>query len=131
MTMIPQTSTTSRSRYHASAYAFVLDALNHAQSRASKASPYEKEPHVSGPELLDAFRDLAYKQFGGMALVVFRQWGLQCTDDVGHIVWDLIEKGNMRKNDRDQLSDFCGLYDFEQEFVQRYPLSVSKAFQND
>jgi uncharacterized repeat protein (TIGR04138 family) len=130
MTISPQASS-PRTRYHASAYAFVLDALNHAQSRATKSSPYEKEPHVSGPELLDAFRDLAYKQFGGMALVVFREWGLLCTDDVGHIVWDLIDKGNMRKNDRDQLSDFFGLYDFEQEFGHRYPLNVSKAFHND
>jgi uncharacterized repeat protein (TIGR04138 family) len=130
MTISPQASS-PRTRYHASAYAFVLDALNHAQSRATKSSPYEKEPHVSGPELLDAFRDLAYKQFGGMALVVFREWGLLCTDDVGHIVCDLIDKVNMRKNDRDQLSDFFGLYDFEQEFGHRYPLNVSKAFHND
>lgn len=130
MTTSPQTDLPC-SRYKSAAFAFVLDALNHAQARVNKAKTFDQEPHVSGAELLDAFRDLAYKRFGGMAYVVFQQWGLQSTNDVGYIVWDLIERGNMRKNDRDQLSDFFDLYDFEQEFLHRYPLNVAAAFQND
>lgn len=130
MKTTPQTST-PRLAYSPSAYAFVLDSLNHAQSRVNPISPYDQEPHVTGAELLDAFRDLAYRQFGGLALVVLQQWGLKTTNDVGHIVWDLIARGNMRKNDRDKLTDFFDLYDFEEEFLHRYPLNVASAFQDD
>lgn len=130
MTTTPRTLA-PRTRCSPSAYAFVLDSLNHAQVRFCGGSAADRDSHVTGPELLDAFRELAYKQFGAMAYPVFSQWGLHSTNDVGYIVWDLIERGNMRKNDRDQLSDFFDLYDFEQEFMQRYPLSVTSAFLDD
>lgn len=131
MTTTPSVTPPARPRYHRFAYLFVLEALNRAQRILGRPERLEEDQHVSGPELLQGFRDLAYEQFGGMALTVFRQWGLTSTNDVGHIVWELIERGNMRKTDRDQLTDFFDLYSFDEVFGERYPVNVSAAFQND
>ncbi len=123
-------ATSSRSRYHRQAYAFVLEALNRAQRMLGR-SERQEDQHVSGPELLQGFRELAYEQFGGLALTVFRQWGLTSTDDVGHIVWELIDRGNMRKTEDDRLTDFFNLYSFEEVFGNDYPLNVAAAFRDE
>lgn len=94
-------------------------------------SERQEDQHVSGPELLQGFRELAYEQFGGLALTVFRQWGLTSTDDVGHIVWELIDRGNMRKTEDDRLTDFFNLYSFEEVFGKSYPLNVAAAFRDE
>ena len=120
-----------KSRYHRFAYLFVLESLKRAQRQSGRPESMEEDQHVSGKELLNGFRELAYEQFGGMALTVFRQWGLTSTDDVGHIVFEMIKRGDMRKTDQDQLSDFFDLYSFEEVFGERYPLNVAAAFQND
>ncbi len=130
MTTSPS-ATPTRPRYHRFAYQFVLDALNRTQRSLGRPERLEEDRHVSGPELLQGFRDLAYEQFGSMALTVFRQWGLTSTNDVGHIVWELIDRGNMRKTDQDQLTDFFDLYSFEEVFGERYPVNVTAAFQDD
>lgn len=119
-----------RSRYHPFAYIFVLDSLKCAQ-RLVKRPKREADQHVSGPELLEGFRELAYEQFGGLALTVFRQWGLGSTNDVGHIVWELIERNAMKKTSQDQLTDFFDLYSFEEVFGDLYTVDVSAAFHHD
>lgn len=121
----------SRGHYHPAAYAFVLEALEFAQKlrdqKASLPAP-GAERHVTGSELLDGFRQCAYEKFGGLALTVFYQWGLSSTSDVGQIVWELIERGNLRKTEEDQISDFDNVYDFQEIFDKQYPVDVSAAF---
>jgi len=120
-------------QYHLDAYRFVLQALEFTQKRLGRRrkQPEETpESHVSGEELLFGFRDLAYQQFGGLSLTVFRHWGLQSTNDVGRIVWDLIERGNMRKTEQDRLEDFFDRYNFTDVFDRDYPVDVSRAFQD-
>ena len=63
-----------KSRYHRFAYLFVLESLKRAQRQSGRPESMEEDQHVSGKELLNGFRELAYEQFGGMALTVFRQW---------------------------------------------------------
>lgn len=130
MTTTPS-ATPPRSRYHRLAYVFVLEALNRAQAILGRPERKEADQHVSGPELLEGFRELAYEQFGGMALTVFQQWGLTSTNDVGHIVWELIDRGNMRKTEEDRITDFFDLYSFEEVFGNRYPLNVAAAFRDE
>ena len=40
----------------------------------------------------------------------------------------LIEQGNMRKSEGDQLSDFYEVYDFDEAFDRQYCVDISKAF---
>jgi uncharacterized repeat protein (TIGR04138 family) len=131
-------STTSRVierdvRYHPNAYQFVYQALRFTQQclkRAVKPGRENEEAHISGTELLDGIRAFALDQFGLMTRTVFRCWGIRSTDDFGHIVFELVERGEMSKTDRDQLSDFFDVYDFADVFDRDYRVEVKKAFSN-
>ena len=52
----------------------------------------EADYHVTGEELLRGACELAVEEFGMMAPVVFRQWGVRATDDVGNLVAVLLNK---------------------------------------
>src|SRR5437660_10420680 len=96
-------------RYSYESYEFVFTALAHAQKLLGRADDPLDEPeadhHVSGPELLAGVRDLALREFGLMARTVFRLWGINRTADVGNIGFNLIEAGQMRKTDHDNVAD--------------------------
>lgn len=125
-------STVSRLRYHPNAYQFVFAALRYAQERLGRPAfddGLSEDAHISGAELLEGVRVLALRQFGLMTIPVFRQWGIESTDDFGRIVFELIERGEMKKTDRDQLADFFDIYSFAQVFDSEYQIDTSKAFQ--
>ncbi len=86
------------------------------------------DAHISGVELLEGIRAFALTQFGLMTCTVFRRWGIRSTDDFGNIVFELIERGEMSKTDRDQLSDFFEVYDFADVFDRDYQVEVQRAF---
>jgi uncharacterized repeat protein (TIGR04138 family) len=60
---------------------------------------------------------------------VFAHWGARCTADFGRIVFELIERGEMRKTDRDTLEDFVEVFDFDQALVREYPIDTRAAFE--
>jgi len=120
-------------KYHTDAYRFVDSALRFTQKRLGRmleSNPEldEETAHISGPELLDGIRELARKEFGLLTIPVFRHWGVCSTDDFGHIVFDFIERGAMKKTDQDQLSDFFAVYDFASVFDVDYRIDLSGAF---
>lgn len=133
MSTTSKTSKTAlpRLRYHHNAYQFVFAALRHTQQRLGRGTPQGPEDevaHISGRELLDGIRELALEQFGLLTLHVFHHWGVNSTADFGRIVFELVERGEMRKTERDQLSDFFDVYDFEDVFDRKYRVSAKSAF---
>lgn len=122
-----------RLRYDLNAYRFLFAALRRTQDQLGRHgnSAEDENAHISGPELLEGFRDLAREQFGLMARTVLKNWGLTATDDVGQMVFELIERGEMRKTERDQLCDFFGVYDFEEVFDRAYEIDLRHAFTTD
>ncbi|MDA1013327.1 MAG: hypothetical protein O3A00_02615 [Planctomycetota bacterium] len=122
--------TLDRLKFHPHAYHFVFAALRFTQQELGKVDYEIESPdaHISGPELLDGFRLLAIQQFGLMAMSVLNHWGIRCTDDVGRIVFELVERGDMRKTDNDQLNDFVAVYEFADVFDADYKISTAKAF---
>ena len=124
-------TTTQRLRYHHNAYEFVFAALRYTQKKLGRAAaddPQDDAAHISGPELLDGIRRLGIEQFGLMATTVFRHWGVHGTGDFGRLVFEMIECGEMRKTDRDQLDDFFDIYDFEDAFDHQYQIDTTRAF---
>ena len=120
-----------RLSFHPHAYVFLSEALKTAQELAGHhrmGERIDETCHISGQELLEGVRVLGLRQYGPMAPVVFRHWGLQSTDDFGRIVFEMIERGEMRKSEQDQLSDFHALYAFDDAFSENYRIDVSKAF---
>ena len=96
--------------------------------RASTPAAEDEGAHISGPELLHGIREFALEQFGLLARTVLRCWGIHSTDDFGRMVFELIDRGEMRKTDGDQITDFYGVYNFEDAFEREYQLDVSQAF---
>jgi uncharacterized repeat protein (TIGR04138 family) len=122
-------TTRSRLRYHPQAYVFVTEALRRAQETLGRFKTEEdEESHISGAELLEGARQVALEQFGMMAPVVLAHWGVMATDDIGRIVFEMIDRGELRKTERDQLSDFFGVYSFDDVFRKNYQVDVSQVF---
>jgi uncharacterized repeat protein (TIGR04138 family) len=102
--------------YAADAYGFLQGVLADAV-KAQRKSTGGEDRHVCGPELLEAFRRRALCDFGPMAKTVFDEWGVERCEDVGEMVFKLIEAGAFGKSERDQREDFAGGYDFHEAFV--------------
>ncbi len=122
-----------RKRYHHNAYQFVFAALRYTQQQLGRTvaqGPDNEDAHISGRELLSGVRELALEQFGLMTRTVFEQWGIESTGDFGRIVFELVERGEMRKTERDRLSDFVDLYDFDEVFDRRYRIDTRRAFRD-
>ncbi len=114
--------------YHPLAYKFVFSALRFTQEQLGRDRATEATGHISGRELLDGIRRMGLQHFGMLSIPVFNTWGIHSTDDFGHIVFQLIDAGEMRKNSDDQLTDFCGVYDFSKVFNDDYTLDTSEVF---
>ena len=97
-------------KYNERAYVFVLAALEFAQTRL----PARR--HLTGPELAWACRDFALAQFGMLAATVLTHWGINTTEDLGQIVFLLIEVGLLARQPTDRLEDFQRVYDFAEVF---------------
>lgn len=119
-----------QSRYSPAAYQFIFAALRCAQESLGRNSASDDDAHISPVELLDGVRELALSQFGLMTTTVFRQWGIHETADFGRIVFELIERGEMKRTDRDHLSDFDAVYSFSTVFEDEYVINTSHAFRD-
>lgn len=97
-------------RYNERSYVFVLAALEFAQTRL----PARR--HLSGGELAWACRDFALEQFGLLAGTVLVHWGINGTDDLGRIVFLLIEVGLLARQPTDRIEDFERVYEFAEVF---------------
>ncbi|MCS5617369.1 MAG: hypothetical protein O3C39_05960 [Planctomycetota bacterium] len=139
-------------RYSLDAYLFVLEALSFAQEslglgqepaaeeieplRGDDQGPRGKtrsrprrerrqaERHVSGQELCEAARQYGQQQYGYLAPTVLATWGIRRTDDIGQIVFNMIDIGQMRKTRSDKLEDFQDVFQFRDAFARDLPFAV-------
>ena len=123
------TTATPQLQYHPNAYQFIFAALRYTQQTLGRTTDTDNtsDAHISGKELLEGIRRLALKDFGLMAETVFKGWGITSTEDFGRVVFELVERGEMRKTDRDHLSDFIDVYQFSKAF-DGYKIDCSEAF---
>jgi len=99
-------------RFDPHAYFFLKDALDFVLKRIADSHSGQTR-HVSGPELLAGFRDLALEQFGPMAATLMIEWGVRRCSDIGDMVFHLIEEQIFGRQESDCKEDFTGLFDFE------------------
>jgi uncharacterized repeat protein (TIGR04138 family) len=118
-------------RFAYEAYEFVFEALNHTQHMVGRVPiGGEKaglEHHVSPKEILEGAVDLAREEFGFLARTVFRQWGIHRTDDLGELVFNLIEAGLLSKTDTDHRTDFRDVFDLDRALVEGYSIRLADA----
>lgn len=115
-------------RYPYEAYEFLFEALRHTQERLGKPQPEKPEDalpdhHVSGRELVEGLLDFSKQQFGRMARTVLHLWGIDRTDDVGEIVFNLINAELLSKTESDCREDFNGLCDLDQTLLVEYQIT--------
>jgi uncharacterized repeat protein (TIGR04138 family) len=115
-------------RFAYEAYEFVCEAVTYTQTKLNRIAAEDEDPddhHVSGAELLRGTCELAIREFGMMAPIVFKQWGVRTTDHVGEIVFKLIGAQRLSKSDRDDPDDFHELFDLHQALTDGFALTLS------
>lgn len=99
-------------RYGREAYLFVQRALHYYRERYGGEG---EAGHIKGQHVLAGVRELALEEFGPMARSVLNSWGLTRGEDVGEIVYNLIDAGLMSKTEEDSRDDFAGIMKFDEE----------------
>jgi uncharacterized repeat protein (TIGR04138 family) len=51
---------------------------------------------------------------------LLHSWGLRKSQDVGNIVFNIIDTGLFGRSDEDRLEDFADVYDFKEVFLLPY-----------
>lgn len=102
-------------RFHGKAYLFLLSALH------SVIDELDQPRHISGAELAHGVRRLALRDFGPMARTVLAHWGIHSTEDLGEIVFAMVDCGVLTKREEDRPEDFQDLFDFQEAFEEDYP----------
>ena len=103
------------SRFEEGAYLFVLAALEYSQAQL------QVRRHITGRELASACRDLAIERFGIMARIVLERWGIASTEDIGSVVFTLVDLGFLASQSTDTREQFADVYDFVDAFDRHYP----------
>ena len=107
------------SRFDPSAYLLLKEALDFTVNRAKEENDGESR-HVSGPELLDGFREFVLQQFGPMAYTLLREWGIHRCTHIGEMVFLLIGEQVFGKQDSDTIEDFSDIFTFDEAFIQPF-----------
>ncbi|MCG8599538.1 MAG: hypothetical protein MI807_05305 [Verrucomicrobiales bacterium] len=105
--------------YKPDGYHFLREALDHTVNQLRKDELIEHR-HVSGPELLTGIIEYALKEFGSMAVAVLESWGIATGEDIGTMVFQLIEVGAFGRSEDDSPSDFSGVVNLRDELLAPY-----------
>jgi len=103
------------SRFDTRAYLHVLAALQEVMDRL------DQPRHISACELTKEVGHLALERYGLLSRTVLEHWGVHATEDVGEMVFALVEAGLLVKQDEDRVEDFENVFDFEEMFESGYP----------
>lgn len=123
-------------RYSLDAYLFVRESLAYAadcmeldfyEAVSQQGTQAKAERHLTGQQLCEAIRLYAINQFGLMARIVLKNWGIESTSCFGDIVYNMIRAGIMKKSDHDQRSHFDEVYQFEDAFQNQFEFGESLA----
>ncbi len=109
-------------RYKLEAYGFVLHGLNFYHTKSGERR------HFTGQELARGLIEFAQKQFGPLTADVLKHWGIQTTDDLGYIVYNLIDIKLIRKQDSDSLEDFFNVIDITKYLDTQISYHIDKGY---
>ncbi|MDX2038865.1 MAG: hypothetical protein SFX72_19625 [Isosphaeraceae bacterium] len=119
-------------RYSIHAYVFVFEAIEFARKQkrvdsAGKSRNKSKiDRHVTAKELCEGASQLALAQYGLLALGVLAQWGIRTTSDIGNVVYNLIDSGDLEANPSDSRSEFDELFDFDEVLKRSFVVTMDE-----
>jgi len=98
-------------RYDGRAYALLMDVVHFLG---------ENGKHMSSGDILDEFRERTLDQYGPMSYTVLSEWGLSRCEDIGEMMFNLVESRRIAKDENDSPEGFVGGYDFKEAFLSPY-----------
>ena len=98
-------------RFAARAYALLVDVIHYLG---------EDGGHMSGEDILEEFKERALDQYGPMAYTVLADWGVHRCEDVGEMMFNLVESRRVGRDEGDSPEAFVGGYDFREAFLGPY-----------
>jgi uncharacterized repeat protein (TIGR04138 family) len=84
--------------------------------------PQQMNRHVTGQELCRAVRDAALERWGLMARGVLARWEITRTEDIGTIVFALVDNHWLSKQPTDTIDDFHNVFPFAEAFDKQYQI---------
>jgi uncharacterized repeat protein (TIGR04138 family) len=118
-------------RYSPEAFRFLFEALPHAMRLAGRENAEGLDRHVTGQEVVTGLRAHAAQVFGPLAAAVWRSWGIESTLDWGRVVFLLVDKGLLNRQENDTIEDFRAGFDFDEVFVRQYRVPLGAAAEGE
>ncbi len=98
-------------RYNGRAYALLCDVIHYLTQGGH---------HVSGEQVLDEFKERTLDQYGPLSYTVLTEWGVSSTEDIGEMMFNLVDCGRLARDEGDTRETFVGGYDFKETFLGPY-----------
>lgn len=99
-------------RYQPRAYALLVDVVHYLSGSEAL--------HVTGEDVLEEFKERTLDLFGPMSYTVLTEWGVTCTEDIGEMMFNLVDGNRIARDDDDSPEAFVGGYDFKEAFLGPY-----------
>jgi len=112
-------------RFQREAYEFVWHALERTIQELHGGGRRGTETHVTPEQLLEGIRALALEEFGLLARSVLASWGVHRTEDLGEIVFNMVDHELLSRQETDTREGFRDGYDFETVFEKEYEIPVT------
>jgi uncharacterized repeat protein (TIGR04138 family) len=93
---------------------FIYATFNLKRQHASRSPDVEQRPssHCTAREFCRSFVQFAEETFGKQYFAALNSWGLNSSEKLGRVVFALVDRNLLWKQDGDLLSDFDGHFDF-------------------
>ncbi len=112
-------------RYSAMGLKYVHDGLGQIVQKIRESRGYDPEPHhISGQDLAMGLAELSVERWGRLAKMVFARWGINCSRDLGEIVYLMIANEWMTAQETDTIEDFDDVFDFETMFEKQFKFEL-------
>lgn len=98
-------------RYSPRAYAFLIDVLENLQRDGVS---------LSSREIMNEFKEYALDLYGPLAYFVLKDWGVAQCEDIGEMMFNLVDSGRIGTKEDSAPECFTGGYDFHDAFVAPY-----------
>jgi uncharacterized repeat protein (TIGR04138 family) len=100
--------------YPPEAFLFLVEGLRFAERHIRHQR--KRAGSVDAVDLSWCLHDLAVYRFAESARAKLASWNIRQTQDFGHLVYRMVELGQMRTEDGDAIGDFADVFDFATEF---------------
>lgn len=109
-----------RGEYKADAYRYIYHIANPPREYEYDVPEELKPKNLSARMLYKRLCQQAIKDYGPMAGMIFRSWGLNTTYDIARATFNMVEFGLLERRGRESAADFNNLPPLMETLTQPY-----------